>query len=230
MMRLFDIKTNILPRIDPNCDSISESLNYLKGFKNRNLEKICSSPNFFDVGKNNLPDVLIDLQKEASKLENFDIPEIFSSVIYPMNTNLVEFNNFITINNSNFIMCKFQTFGVPVNFYEKLRYLINNNYLPIITNIVYSPLGKNKKILNDLFEIGCLFDIDINDFFEFKNKSAVKIIKFLENQNSIITISGFNKIEELEKSFERFSKQTGLERDKLEHKYCWSNPNLIISN
>ena len=51
MMRLFDIKTNILPRIDPNCDSISESLNYLKGFKNRNLEKICSSPNFLMLEK-----------------------------------------------------------------------------------------------------------------------------------------------------------------------------------
>ena len=164
--------------------------------------------------------VWMPYQKIALKVENTEFTR----------KDLVEFNNFITINNSNFIMCKFPTFGVPVNFYEKLRYLINNNYLPIITNIVYSPLGKNKKILNDLFEIGCLFDIDINDFFEFKNKSAVKIIKFLENQNSIITISGFNKIEELEKSFERFSKQTGLERDKLEHKYCWSNPNLIISN
>ena len=50
-MRLFDIKTNIIPRIDPNCDSISESLNYLKDFKNRNLDKICSSPNFLMLEK-----------------------------------------------------------------------------------------------------------------------------------------------------------------------------------
>ena len=230
MMRLFDIKTNILPRIDPNCDSITDSLNYLRNFKERNLNKICSAPNFFDVGDNNLTDILIDLQKEASKLENFEVPEIFSSVIYPLNTNLIEFDNLKTINETNFIMCKFPTFGIPLNFNEKLRYLINNNYLPIITNIVHCPLGKNQKILNDLFEIGCLFDIDIYDFFEFKNKKTSKIVKYMEKQNSIITVSGFNRIVELQRSFERFSKQTGVDRDKLEHEYCWNNPNLIVNN
>ena len=169
-MRLFDIKTNIIPRIDPNCDSISESLNYLKKFKDRNIEKICSSPNYFDVEDNNIIDIIIDLQKEASKLEDFEIPEIFSSTIYPLNINLNELENLITINDSNFIICKFPTYGVPFNFNEKLRYLINNNYLPIITNIVNSPISKNQKTINELFEIGCLFDIDIFDFFEFRNK------------------------------------------------------------
>ncbi|GIS28481.1 MAG: hypothetical protein CM15mP129_06780 [Chloroflexota bacterium] len=85
------------------------------------------------------------MQKEASKLEDFEIPEIFSSVIYPLNTNLIELENLITINDSNFIICKFPTYGVPFNFNEKLRYLINNNYLPIITNIVHSPLVKIRK-------------------------------------------------------------------------------------
>ena len=200
-MRLFDIKTNIIPRIDPNCDSISESLNYLKKFKDRNIEKICSSPNYFDVEDNNIIDILIDLQKEASKLEDFEIPEIFSSTIYPLNINLNELENLITINDSNFIICKFPTYGVPFNFNEKLRYLVNNNYLPIITNIVNSPISKNQKTINELFEIGCLFDIDIFDFFEFRNKKSDRIIKHMESQNSIITVSGFNKLNDLEKGF-----------------------------
>ena len=226
-MRLFDLKTNIIPRIDPNCDSISESLNYLRKFKDRNIEKICSSPNYFDIENNNIFDILIDLQKEASKLDNFEIPEIFSSVIYPLNTNLIELENLITINGSNFIICKFPTYGVPSNFNEKLRYLINNNYLPIVTNVVNSPVSKNQKIINKLFEIGCLFDIDIFDFFEFRNEKTLKNIKYLENQNSIITISGFNKLNEIEKGFQRFCKQTGMDREKLENVYCWENPNLI---
>ena len=75
-MRLFDLKTNIIPRVDPNCDSISESLNYLKIFKEKNIDKICSSPNFW-FEDNNLSDILIDLQKEASKIEDLEIPEIF---------------------------------------------------------------------------------------------------------------------------------------------------------
>ena len=75
-----------------------------------------------------------------------------------------------------------------------------------------------------------MFDIDIYDFFEFKNKKTSKIIKYMEKQNSIITVSGFNRIVELQRSFERFSKQTGVDRDKLEHEYCWNNPNLIVNN
>ncbi len=226
-MRLFDLKTNIIPRVDPNCDSISVSLNYLKLIKSKSIEKICSSPNFFDIEDKDILSILIDLQKEASKLENFAIPEIFSSVIYPLNTNITELENLITINESKFIICKFPTYGVPLNFNENIKYLLNNNYLPIITNIVNSPLGKNQKIINELFEIGCLFDIDIFDFFEFRNEKTLKNIKYLENQNSIITISGFNKLNEIEKGFQRFCKQTGMDREKLENVYCWENPNLI---
>ena len=229
-MRLFDLKTNIIPRIDPNCDSISESLNQLKKIRNKNIEKICSSPNYFDIGDINLTDILINLQKEASKLENFEIPEIFSSVIYPLNSNLIEVGNLITVNGSNFIICKFPTYGVPSNYNEKLRYLVNNNYLPIITNFAHSPVSKNQKTINELFEIGCLFDVDIFDFLEFRNKETEKIIKYMESQNSIITISGFNKLDQFEKNFLRFCKQTGIDRDKLEKVYCWENPNLITSN
>ncbi len=229
-MRLFDLKTNIIPRIDPNCDSIAESLNYLKKFKDRNIVKICSSPNYFDIEDNNISDILIDLQKEASKLDDFEIPEIFSSVIYPLNTNIIDLENLITINESNFIICKFPTYGIPSNFNEKLRYLINNNFLPIITNVVNSPVSLNQKTINELFEIGCLFDIDIFDFFEFRNKRTEKIIKYLENQKSIFTVSGFNKLNDLEKSFLRFCKTTGIDRDKLEHVYFWENPNLIINS
>ena len=229
-MRLFDLKTNIIPRIDPNCDSISESLNQLKKIRNKNIEKICSSPNYFDIGDINLTDILINLQKEASKLENFEIPEIFSSVIYPLNSNLIEVGNLITVNGSNFIICKFPTYGVPSNFNEKLRYLVNNNYLPIITNFAHSPVSKNQKTINELFEIGCLFDIDIFDFFEFRNKKSEKLIKHMESQNSIITVSGFNKLNDLEKGFSRLCKFTGIDRSKLEKVYCWENPNLIVNN
>ena len=43
------------------------------------------------------------------------------------------------------------------NFNEKVRYLINNNFLAIITNIVNSPVSKNRKAVNELFEIGAVW-------------------------------------------------------------------------
>ena len=227
-MRFFDIKTNIIPRVDPNCESISESLTFLKEFKNKKIDKVCSAPNYFDIGHKEIKEIIIDIQKEASKIENFEIPEIFSSILYPINTDLINIEKIISINDSRFLFCKFPTFGTPNNYLEKLIYLINNNYIPILTNINNSPL-KIKKI-NELLDIGCLFDIDIYDFFQFKNNKSIKIINFLESKGSILTVSGLSKIEELLKNLERFSKLTKIDLDKLKNIYCWENPNLIISS
>ena len=229
-MRFFDIKTNIIPRVDPNCESISQSLNLLKEFRSRGITKICSSPNYFDIGQNEIQNIVIDIQKEASKLEDFEIPEIYTSVMYPINLDLIEIENTRSINNSRFLLCKFPTFGIPKNYMEKLRYLVNNNYIPIISNFTHCNLNKQQRIINEIFEIGCFFDLDIYDFFEYKNKHATKSIKLMESNQSIITISGFNKLDDLDKGFERFSKQTKIDLKKLKEIYCWDNPNLIISS
>jgi len=228
LMRFFDIKINIIPRVDPNCESISESLIFLKEFRQRNIDKVCAAPNYFDVGHNKIDEIVIDIQKEASKIENFEIPEIYTSILYPVNIELIGINNIKSINNSRFLFCKFPTYGIPLNYLEKLKYLVNKNYIPILTNIYNSSL--NPKNLNELLEIGCFFDIDINDFFLFKNKESIKVIKYLENKNSIFTVSGFSKMKELDKNFEKFSKQTGINLNKLKEDYCWGNPNLIISS
>ena len=66
-MRLFDIKTNIMPRVDPNCDSISESLKLLNKFRNRNISKICTVPNYFDLGDNNNAPTLCAIIENFSK-------------------------------------------------------------------------------------------------------------------------------------------------------------------
>tara|TARA_X000001036_G_C20455896_1_gene715338 strand:+ start:25 stop:708 length:684 start_codon:yes stop_codon:yes gene_type:complete len=227
-MRFFDIKTNIIPRVDPNCESISESLTFLKEFKNKKIDKVCSAPNYFDIGHKEIKEIIIDIQKEASKIENFEIPEIFSSILYPINSDLINMKKIMSINNSRFLYCKFPTFGIPHNYLEKLIYLINNNYIPILTNINNSPL--NIKKINELLDIGCLFDIDIYNFFQFKNNKSIKIINFLERRDSILTVSGLSKIEELLKNLERFSKLTKIDLDKLKIIYCWENPNLIISS
>tara|TARA_B100000579_G_scaffold257090_1_gene211646 strand:- start:398 stop:1087 length:690 start_codon:yes stop_codon:yes gene_type:complete len=229
-MRFFDIKTNIIPRVDPNCESISQSLNLLKEFKGRNITKICSSPNYFDIGEIEIQNIIIDIQKEASKLEDFEIPEIYTSVMHPINLDLIEIKNIRSINNSRFLLCKFPTFGIPVNYSDKLRYLVNNNYIPIISNFSHCDLNKYQKVIQEIFEIGCFFDLDINDFFEYKNKYSTRSIKFMESQQSIITVSGFNKLDDMDKGFERFSRITKINQKKLKEVYCWDNPNLIISS
>ena len=88
-------------------------------------------------------------------------------MIYPLNNELKDFNKLVSINNSQFIYCKFPTNGIPINYEDFLRNLITNGYVPIITNITHCSLNENIKKINELFEYGCLFDIDIFDFHNF---------------------------------------------------------------
>ncbi|MFL2642637.1 MAG: hypothetical protein ACJ0GV_03850 [Dehalococcoidia bacterium] len=111
-MRFFDIKTNIIPRVDPNCETISESLKILKEFKDRNINKICSSPNYFDVGQNKINEIIIEIQKEASKIEILK-SRIYSSILYPINTDLIGIEKIISINNSRFLFCQFLQMAPP---------------------------------------------------------------------------------------------------------------------
>tara|TARA_B100000424_G_C22571184_1_gene322189 strand:- start:88 stop:516 length:429 start_codon:yes stop_codon:yes gene_type:complete len=136
----------------------------------------------------------------------------------------------ISINNSRFVYCRFPSNGIPKNYNENVRFLINSKYVPIITNFNYCPLSEDKKVINELFEIGCLFDIDLYDYFEFGNRHSTNVIKYMEEQGSIITFSGINRLTDINKAFLRLNRQSKINLDKIIEYYCWKNPNLIISN
>ena len=72
-MRLFDIKTNIIPRVDPNCESISQSLSLLREFKNRNVHKVCSAPNYFDVENYQIKEIIIGTNNKGKYREICDL-------------------------------------------------------------------------------------------------------------------------------------------------------------
>tara|TARA_B100001996_G_scaffold382850_1_gene375971 strand:+ start:1915 stop:2598 length:684 start_codon:yes stop_codon:yes gene_type:complete len=225
-MDLFDLKANIIPHVDPNCDSLSDSINKLKMMKEMNINKVCASPEYYDSINFNIENIIIEIQKESSKLNGFVIPELISSIVYPLNINFKEIPKLTTISNTNYIFCRFPAYDLNKNFIENINYLLTQNYIPILMNLENSYLNNKLNKIKELKELGCIICVDL--FLDNWSKEFTYCINKMENSDLIDFISGFSKFENLNQIINKFSSETGISKEKIENIYMNEAPNLIL--
>ena len=225
-MNLIDLKANIIPQVDPGCSSLSDSLNKLKLMKESNISKICAAPEYYDSINFNINDMLVEIQKESSKLEGFKIPELTSGVVYPLNIDFKKINNFESINKTAYIFCRFPSHDLNKNFSENINSLITRNYIPILVNIENSFIKLNQ--IKELKEIGCLVSVDL--YLSYWSNTAKDCIRKLESDHLIDIVAGFSKFENLKHSVIKFSEDSKINMKKLENLYMNKNPNLILES
>ena len=225
-MNLIDLKANIIPQVDPGCSSLSDSLNKLKLMKESNISKICAAPEYYDSINFNINDMLVEIQKESSKLEGFKIPELTSGVVYPLNLDFKKINNFVSINKTAYIFCRFPSNDLNKNFSENINSLLTRNYIPILVNIENSNVKINQ--IKELKEIGCLVSVDL--YLSYWSNTAKDCIRKLESDHLIDIVAGFSKFENLKHSAIKFSEDSKINMEKLENLYMNENPNLILES
>ena len=225
-MNLIDLKANILPQVDPGCSSLSDTINKLKLMKESNISKICAAPEYYDSINFNINDILVEIQKESSKLEGFKIPELTSGVVYPLNLDFKKINNFESINKTAYIFCRFPSHDLNKNFSENINSLITRNYIPILVNIENGIVKLNK--IKELKEIGCLVSVDL--YLSYWSNTAKDCIRKLESDHLIDIVAGFSKFENLKHSVIKFSEDSKINMEKLENLYMNENPNLILES
>ena len=225
-MNLIDLKANIIPQVDPGCSSLSDSINKLKLMKDSNIRKICAAPEYYDSINFNINDMLIEIQKESSKLEGFEIPELTSGMVYPLNLDFKKINNFETINKTAYIFCRFPSYDLNKKNFENINSLLTRNYIPILVNIENSSIKLNK--IRELKEIGCLVSVDL--YLNYWSNTAKDFIRKLESNHLIDIVAGFSKFENLKHSVIKFSEDSKINMEKLENLYMNENPNLILES
>ena len=225
-MNLIDLKANIIPQVDPGCSSLSGSINKLKLMKESNISKICAAPEYYDSINFNINDMLVEIQKESSKLEGFKIPELTSGVVYPLNLDFKKINNFESINKTAYIFCRFPSHDLNKNFSENINSLLTRNYIPILVNIENSNVKINQ--IKELKEIGCLVSVDL--YLSYWSNTAKDCIRKLESDHLIDIVAGFSKFENLKHSAIKFSEDSKINMEKLENLYMNENPNLILES
>ena len=229
-MNFFDLKANIIPQVDPNCVSLSDSINKLKLMKEMNINRICAAPEYYDSINFNISDILIEIQKESSKLEKFQIPELTSGIVYPLNINFKSFSSLKTINKTRYIFCRFPSYDLNKDFSEKINSLITQNYIPVLVNLENSYLNNRLNKIKELKGLGCLVSIDLQINW---NNELRDCIRKLESNNLIDIVTGFSKFEnlnDLNEIINKFSSDSNIKKEKLEKIYMYENPNLIIES
>ena len=229
-MGLFDLKANIIPGVDPDFGSLVDSLNKLKSIKGMNINKICAAPSYYDAINHDIESIIIEIQKEASKLYKFDIPELFSSITYPINLKFDEFNNLKTINGTGYLFCQFPFYDLNKDFINKIKTLINQNYIPVLINLEQSFLNDKLNQIKELKSIGCLVSVDLYLYINNWSNTVNDCVRRLEKEYLIDIVTGFSKFENFDQEIHRFCKHSKIEEIKLREIYMEENPNLISSS
>ncbi len=226
-MNSLDLKANIIPEVDPGCNSLAESIKKLKLMKEMNINKVCAAPEYYDSVNFNIDDILIEIQKESSKLDGFKIPELISGVVYPINIDFKK-TNLKTISKTNYIFCRFPTYDLNNNFIENINFLFNQNYTPILMNLENSYFNNKFSKIKELKDMGCLISIDLNS--NNWSKESIACTNKLDSGNLIDIITGFSKFENLSEIINKFSLSSGIDKERLEKIYMNETPNLIIES
>lgn len=229
-MGLFDLKANIIPGVDPDFGSLVDSMNKLKSIKGMNINKICAAPSYYDAANHDIESIIIEIQKEASKLDEFDIPELFSSITYPINLKFDEFNNLKTINGTGYLFCQFPFYDLNKDFINKIKTLINQNYIPVLINLEQSFLNDKLNQIKELKSIGCLVSVDLYLYINNWSNTVNDCVRRLEKEYLIDIVTGFSKFENFDQEIHRFCEDSKIEEIKLREIYMEENPNLISSS
>ena len=231
-MNFFDLKVNIIPNIDPNFSSISNSMEILKEIHSHDISKICAVPFIYDIKKRNPTKILTEIQKEASKISDFNIPDLSHAIEYPINYKYSNPSELVTLNHTKYLMLKFPSFDLPLNLIEILNRFNSQGFTIIINNLESNILFKKYFDTKILTENNCLLNIDISKIILSKKSNQIPFIKFINEKKLIASFSGFSKriSDGVIETINKFSYLTGIDKDKILNDFMWRNPNIINSS
>ena len=188
---MIDIHTHILPSIDDGSRSVDETFNLLKEAHEAGFTTIVSTSHYFlghyeaeekvrksyiDAISEKLPEVIPNLQI------------CVGSEIYVTNeiVSLIEEHKASTINSTNYVLFELPFEHQETNLKDIIYKLLGHNYIPIIAHPErYKYVQKDPNILQDLIEIGVLFQSNLASIIGWYGKETKKTVKQLLENNFI---------------------------------------------
>ena len=152
------------------------------------------------------------------------IPELFSSITYPINLKFDEFNDLKTINGTGYLLCQFPFYDLNKDFINKIKTLINQNYIPVLINLEQSFLNDKLNQIKELKSIGCLVSIDLYLYINNWSNTVNYCVRRLEKEYLIDIVTGFSKFENFDHSLSNQRDNHGFikYKGKKLSSYTWS--------
>ena len=182
---MIDFHSHILPQIDDGSKSYNETIEMLEEAKNAGFEKIISTSHYIEKYYE------INEEQRLQLLKNINFQDIklyLGSEIYVTNeiVQLLKDKKASTINNSRYVLYELPMHSKNMNDKEIIYRIVENGYVPIIAHPErYSYVQESPEYVEELAEMGALFQSNYGSIIGMYGEKAKKTVKKLLKQNLI---------------------------------------------
>lgn len=182
---MIDFHSHILPQIDDGSKSYDETIEMLEEAKNAGFEKIISTSHYIEKYYE------INEEQRLQLLKNINFQDIklyLGSEIYVTNeiVQLLKDKKASTINNSRYVLYELPMHSKNMNDKEIIYRIVENGYVPIIAHPErYSYVQESPEYVEELAEMGALFQSNYGSIIGMYGEKAKKTVKKLLKQNLI---------------------------------------------
>ena len=231
---MIDFHSHILPGIDDGSRSIEQTIRMLKEAKEAGFTKIISTSHYiegyYESDEAERTELLNEVQKNISGIELY-----LGNEIYITNNmiNLIQNKKASTINNSKYVLFEFPLSAKSMNDKEVVYRLIENGFVPVIAHPErYSYVQDNPEYIEELAEMGALFQANYGSIIGMYGKKAEKTLKKLL-KNDLIRFFGsdshridkvYTKMPKILKKLHKF-----LSDEEIEE-FTVINPQKVLNN
>ncbi len=192
---MIDIHSHILFDIDDGSRSISESVEILKNMSELGFTDVVLTPHYIVDSKyentKNEKEFKLNLLKEELNKNNIDINLYLGNELF-IDPSIVKRldDNALSINNSKYILLELPMNGEYNNSYGIICGLIEKGYKVIMAHPErYLSVQNDISVLDELVDLGVLFQSNIGSLFGMYGKDAKKTVKKLLKEKYISFLS-----------------------------------------
>ncbi len=182
---MIDFHSHILPQIDDGSKSLEETIRILEEARDVGFEKIISTSHYMEKYYE------VDEEQRLQLIKQIDFQDIelyLGSEIYVTNeiVQLLKDKKASTINNSRYVLYELPMHSKNMNDKEIIYRLVENGYIPIIAHPErYSYVQEDPKYVEELAEMGALFQANYGSIIGMYGDKAKKTVKKLLKQDLI---------------------------------------------
>ncbi len=186
---MIDFHTHILPNIDDGSRSVEETFNLIKEAESVGFDSIISTSHYIE----NYYESTVDERQEwinalstALKKENINVNLYLGNEVY-FSENIIKLlndNRITTINNSKYMLFEFAMNVKPINVYDVLYEMLQNNITPILAHPErYRFIHQDPSLMYELLDTGVLMQLNFASIIGwYGEKTEILAKKFLESE------------------------------------------------
>lgn len=185
---MIDLHSHIIPNVDDGSKSIEETFQMIEEASKVGFSAIISTSHYIENSyESDAMERLawVNALQEGLAKKNIDIKLFLGNEIYFTENmvKLLENGQAASINNSRYVLFEFPLNTKPMNIYDVIYDVMQNNYIPILAHPErYSFVQKEPELIYDLIESGVLMQANYASIYGYYGEKAKIIVqKFLEN-------------------------------------------------